>query len=159
MCESVNTQVKKPIEIMKKNNTTNATTNNAIAIIENKTNSIAKVNNVEKVDKVFTVSSVKQLFIECGVTPKFSDSTHYVGCGTRANTFSVNTHKKSCSIYCSNDVFNLFDTKNFKQCDFVRGGNSVDKTRPNYIGCNSIDDLKSLLKVVLANNEKIALQK
>ena len=145
--------------IMKKNNTTNATTNNAIAIIENKTNSIAKVNNVEKVDKVFTVSSVKQLFIECGVTPKFSDSTHYVGCGTRANTFSVNTHKKSCSIYCSNDVFNLFDTKNFKQCDFVRGGNSVDKTRPNYIGCNSIDDLKSLLKVVLANNEKIALQK
>ena len=55
--------------------------------------------------------------------------------------------------------FNLFDTKKFKQCDFVRGGNSVDKTRPNYIGCNSIDDLKSLLKVVLANNEKIALVK
>ena len=145
--------------IMKKNNTTNATTNNAIATTENTTNAIATVNNVEKVDKVFTVSSVKQLFIECGITPKFSDSTHYVGCGTRANTFSVNTHKKSCSIYCSNDVFNLFDTKKFKTCDFVRGGNSVDKTRPNYIGCNSIDDLKSLLKVVLANNEKIALQK
>ena len=137
---------------MKKNTT------NEIATV-NTTNEIATVNNVEKVDKVFTVSSVKQLFIECGVTPKFSDSTHYVGCGTRANTFSVNTHKKSCSIYCSTDVFNLFDTKKFKQCDFVRGGNSVDKTRPNYIGCNSIDDLKSLLKVVLANNEKIALQK
>ena len=151
---------------MKKNTTNEIATVNTtteIATTEiatvNTTNEIATVNNVEKVDKVFTVSSVKQLFIECGVTPKFSDSTHYVGCGTRANTFSVNTHKKSCSIYCSNDVFNLFDTKNFKQCDFVRGGNLIDKTRPNYIGCNSIDDLKSLLKVVLANNEKIALQK
>ena len=133
---------------------------NAIATTENKTNAIATVSsNSEKTDKVFTVNSVKQLFIECGVTPKFSDSKHYVGCGTRSNTFSVNTHKKSCSIYCSNDVFNLFDTKKFKQCDFVRGGNSVDKTRPNYIGCNSINDLKSLLKIVLANNEKIALQK
>lgn len=136
---------------MKKNTT------NEIATVNNAT--VTTVNNVEKIDKVFTVSNVKQLFIECGVTPKFSDSTHYVGCGTRANTFSVNTHKKSCSIYCSNDVFNLFDTKKFKQCDFVRNGNSVDKTRPNYIGCNSIDDLKSLLKIVLANNEKIALQK
>ena len=137
--------------------TTNATTNNANAIATTE-NTIA-ISNSEKIDKVFTVSSVKQLFIECGVTPKFSDSTHYVGCGTRANTFSVNTHKKSCSIYCSNEVFNLFDIKKFKNCDFVRNGNSVDKTRPNYIGCNSIDDLKSLLKIVLANNEKIALQK
>ena len=136
------------------------TNKNEIATTNNE-NVIATVNNVDKVDKVFTVSNVKQLFIECGVTPKFSDSTHYVGCGTRANTFSVNTHKnkKSCSIYCSNDVFNLFDIKKFKNCDFVRNGNSIDKTRPNYIGCNSIDDLKSLLKVVLTNNEKIALQK
>ena len=151
-----------------KKNTTNeiatVNTTNEIATV-NTTNEIATtetaiaISNNEKIDKVFTISSIKQLFIECGVTPKFSDSTHYVGCGTRSNTFSVNTHKKSCSIYCSNDVFNLFDTKKFKQCDFVRGGNSVDKTRPNYIGCNSIDDLKSLLKVVLANNEKIALQK
>ena len=133
------------------------TNTNEIATVNNAT--VTTVNNVEKIDKVFTVSNVKQLFIECGITPKFSDSTHYVGCGTRANTFSVNTHKTSCSIYCSNDVFELFDTKKFKKCDFVRNGNSVDKTRPNYIGCNSINDLKSLLKIVLANNEKLALQK
>ena len=75
---------------------------------------MSKTNNQKTnatVNTILSVSDTKKLFTECGILPKFTDNSHYVGCGTRANVFSVNSLKKQYNVYCSNDVFKLFDGK------------------------------------------------
>ena len=164
MCESVNTQVKKPIEIMKKN-TTNAiatvNTTNAIATTEteNKTNAIATTENNEKTNKILSLNEVELLFVECNVKPKFTDHKLYVGCGTKSNTFSVNTKQTKYNIYCNDDNFSLINALKLKNVKCVKNGNSTDTVRPNYIECKSTNELKTMLKTVLQNNDKIALVK
>ena len=139
---------------MKKNNTTNE-----IATV-NTTNEIATVSsNSEKVNKLLSLDEVKTLFVECGITPKYTDNTNYVGCGTKSNTFSVNVKKTKYNIYCNNDNFTLVNALKLKNTLCVENGNSVDKTRPNYIECKSTDELKKMLQIVLKNNSKIALVK
>lgn len=108
---------------------------------------------------ILSVSDTKKLFTECGILPKFTDNSHYVGCGTRANVFSVNSLKKQYNVYCSNDVFKLFDGKKYNDCEFTANGNSTDKTRPNTIIVKSTETLKQLLAVVLENNSQFALEK
>ena len=146
---------------MKKNNTTNATTNNenAIAIIENKTNAIATTENNEKTNKILSLDEVSKLFIECNVKPKFTDHKLYVGCGTKSNTFSVNAKKTKYNIYCNADNFSLINTLTLKNVKCVKNGNSTDTTRPHYIECTSTEVLKKMLQIVLQNNDKIALVK
>ena len=162
MCESVNTQVKKPIEIMKKN-TTNAiatvNTTNAIATTEteNKTNAIATTENNEKTNKILSLNEVELLFVECNVKPKFTDHKLYVGCGTKSNTFSVNTKQTKYNIYCNDDNFSLINALKLKNVKCVKNGNSTDTVRPNYIECKSTNELKTMLKTILQNNNKIAL--
>lgn len=123
---------------------------------------MSKKSNETKVNNIFsanTIDSVKSLFIECGVLPKYTDSTHYVGCGTRANVFSVNVLKTQYNVYCSDETFKLFDSKKYNDCEFTENGNSTDKTRPNTIICKSTDTLKKLLAIVLENNSKFAIPK
>ena len=157
MCESVNTQVKKPIKIMKKN-----TNKNEITTV-NTTNEIATVNttneNNEKTNKVLPLNEIKSLFVECGITPKYTDNTNYVGCGTKSNTFSVNAKKTKYNIYCNDDNFSLITALKLKNVKCVKNGNSTDTVRPNYIECKSTNELKTMLKTVLQNNNKIALVK
>ena len=139
---------------MKKNNTTNE-----IATV-NTTNEIATVkSNSEKSNKVLSLDEIKTLFVECGITPKYTDNTNYVGCGTKSNTFSVNVKKTKYNIYCNNDNFTLINALKLKNVVCIENGNSVDKTRPNYIECKSTNELKKMLQVVLKNNDKIALAK
>ena len=111
------------------------------------------------VNNILSVSDTKKLFTECGILPKYTDNAHYVGCGTRANVFSVNSLKKQYNVYCSNDIFQLFDSKNYNDCEFTKNGNATDKTRPNTIIVKSTDTLKKLLAVVLENNAQFALDK
>ena len=146
---------------MSKNTNKNeiATVNNAIATIENKTNAIATTENNEKTNKILSLTEVESLFVECNVKPKFTDHKLYVGCGTRSNTFSVNAKKTKYNIYCNDDNFKLINALKLKNIKCVKNGNSTDTTRPNYIECVSTDDLKTMLKTVLQNNDKIALVK
>ena len=147
---------------MKKNNTTNAiaTIKNEVVTIENNTNAIATVSsNSEKINKLLSLDEIKTLFVECGITPKYTDNTNYVGCGTKSNTFSVNVKKTKYNIYCNNDNFTLINALKLKNVVCIENGNSVDKTRPNYIECKSTNELKTMLKTVLKNNDKIALVK
>ena len=123
---------------------------------------MSKTNNTKTnatVNTILNVSDTKKLFTECGILPKYTDNAHYVGCGTRANVFSVNSLKKQYNVYCSNDIFKLFDTKKYNDCEFTENGNSTDKTRPNTIIVKSTDTLKKLLAVVLENNVNFALEK
>ena len=152
LCESVNTQVKKPIEIMKKNTT------NEIATV-NTTNEIATTNNCEKTNKILSLTEVESLFVECNVKPKFTDHKLYVGCGTKSNTFSVNTKQTKYNIYCNDDNFSLINALKLKNVKCVKNGNSTDTVRPNYIECKSTNELKTMLQIVLQNNDKIALVK
>lgn len=138
---------------MKKTNEI-AVVNNEIAVVENEKNST-------KTNQFLSVIEMKKLFVDCGITPKFTDSTNYVGCGVRSNTFSVNCKKTKYNVYC--DDFNFENCKNIekslKSTLFIANGNSCDKTRTNLIECKSTIELKKLLSVVLKSNEKIALVK
>ena len=137
---------------MKKNNTTNE-----IATV-NTTNEIATTNN-EKTNKILSLDEVTKLFVDCNVKPKFTDHKLYVGCGTKSNTFSVNTKKTKYNIYCNDDNFSLINALKLKNVKCVKNGNSTDTVRPNYIECKSTNELKTMLKTVLQNNDKIALVK
>ena len=146
-----------------KKNTTNeiatVNTTNAIATTENKTNAIATIENNEKTNKILSLNEVESLFVECNVKPKFTDHKLYVGRGTKSNTFSVNAKKAKYNIYCNDDNFSLINALKLKNVKCVKNGNSTDTTRPNYIECKSTNELKTMLKTVLQNNDKIALVK
>lgn len=133
-------------------------TTNEIATVNNTTNEIATTNN-EKTNKILSLNEVELLFVECNVKPKFTDHKLYVGCGTKSNTFSVNAKKTKYNIYCNDDNFSLINALKLKNVKCVKNGNSTDTTRPHYIECNSTNDLKTMLKTVLQNNDKIALVK
>lgn len=110
-------------------------------------------------EAILTVAETKALFVELGVLPKYTDNSHYVGCGTRANVFSVNALKTRYNIYCSTDIFELFDEAEFKESEFTKDGNKVDKTRPNLIVCKTTAQLKALLSKVLEYHQEFALAK
>lgn len=129
----------------------------ATATVETTETTTATATNTEKTNVILSVVELKSLFVECNVTPKYTDSTHYVGCGVRANTFSVNALKTQYNVYCDDDNFKLFDTSLFNDCEFTANGNATDKTRPNTIIVKSTETLKKLLSIVVANNAKIAL--
>lgn len=118
-----------------------------------------KTKKNETAQAILTVAETKALFVELGILPKYTDNSHYVGCGTRANVFSVNSLKKQYNIYCSTDIFELFDSAEYKDSEFTKDGNKVDKTRPNLIVCKTTDQLKSLLSKVLEYHQEFALAK
>lgn len=122
------------------------------------TKAVAKV-NAKKENRVLDLGGVKAVFTEVGITPKYTDSTNYVGCGTRANTFSVNVKKTKYNVFCGNEEFDWVKASGIKDCTMVANGNSVDRTRPNYIEVKDTEVLKSLLKVILDHNAKVALAK
>lgn len=116
-----------------------------VATVNNTT--VTTVKNSDKVNKVLSLDEVKTLFVECGITPKYTDNTNYIGCGTKSNTFSVNVKKTKYNIYCNNENFELVNVLKLKNTLCVANGNSVDKTRPNYIECKSTDELKKCCKL------------
>lgn len=123
-----------------------------------KTNTTAKTNATktnEKVETLLTVTELKKFFVECGIIPKYTDSTHYVGCGTRANTFSVNALKTKYNIYCNNDMFDAVDGVN--GVEYLRDGNATDKTRNNMIIATTTEQLVSLLKKVHDNFSAVTI--
>ena len=140
-----------------KNEIATVNTTNAIATTENKTNAIATIENNEKTNKILSLNEVESLFVECNVKPKFTDHKLYVGCGTKSNTFSVNTKQTKYNIYCNDDNFSLINALKLKNVKCVKNGNSTDTVRPNYIECKSTNELKTMLKTILQNNNKIAL--
>ena len=125
--------------------------------VNNETVNNAKVNT--SVTDILSVSDTKKLFVSCGLLPKFTDNSHYVGVGTRANVFSVNSLKKQYNVYCSTDLFELFDNSQYNDCEFTQNGNSTDKTRPNTIIVKSTETLKKLLAIVLENHGEFAIDK
>ena len=142
-----------------KNEIATVNTTNEIVTTENKTNAIATIENNEKTNKILSLNEVESLFVECNVKPKFTDHKLYVGCGTKSNTFSVNTKQTKYNIYCNDDNFSLINELKLKNVKCVKNGNSTDTVRPNYIECKSTNELKTMLKTVLQNNDKIALVK
>lgn len=129
--------------------------NNILKIMSKTTKINATKNN--NTITVNTIDGIKKLFVECGILPKYTDSTHYVGCGTRANVFSVNVLKTQYNVYCDDENFSLFEK--FDGIEKTANGNSTDKTRPNTIIVKSTDTLKTMLKMVLEKNSKFALVK
>ena len=145
-----------------KKNTTNeietVNTTNEIATA-NTANEIETTENNEKTNKILSLNEVESLFVECNVKPKFTDHKLYVGCGTKSNTFSVNAKQTKYNIYCNDDNFSLINALKLKNVKCVKNGNSTDTVRPNYIECKSTSELKTMLQIVLQNNDKIALVK
>ena len=109
----------------------------------------------KKVEELLTVATLKPFFIEQGIVPKYTDSSHYVGCGTRANVFSVNPLKKQYNIYCSNDVFKAIG--GVKGVTYTKDGNATDKTRNNLVVATTTEQLKSLLALVKQSVAGVAI--
>lgn len=137
------------------------TTVNTTVTTKNATvkNEVATVTNNKKQNEILALDEVKKLFVECGITPKYTDNTNYIGCGTNCNSFSVNVKKSKYNIYCGDTQFDEVNTLTLKNTTFIKNGNKVDKTRPNYIECKSTNELKKMLQTILKNNSKIALAK
>ena len=120
----------------------------------NKTN--ATKTNVTATD-ILTVAQLKQTFIDCNLLPKFTDSVHYVGCGVRANIFSVNVLKTRYNVYCNDDVFDVINDANISDVKCMNGANSTDRTRPNTIEVATTDALTTVLKLVSNSFSKLQL--
>lgn len=121
-----------------------------------KTN-VTKTNKT--VNEMLTVSQVNELFVKNNLLPKFTDNTHYVGCGTRANVFSVNALKTKYNIYCSDTIFDVLSKSKYDDVEFFDGANSTDKTRPNTIECKSTQSLEKLVKMVVKSFNQFAMVK
>lgn len=121
-----------------------------------KTNA-TKINKT--VNEILSVSQVNELFVKNNLLPKFTDTTHYVGTGTRANVFSVNALKTKYNIYCSNDIFDTLSSNKYDGVEFLVGANSSDKTRPNTIECKSTQSLEKLIKSVVKSFNQFAMVK
>ena len=111
-----------------------------------------KKTNATKTNKtatdILTIAQLKTMFIENGIIPKFSDSTHYVGCGIRSNMFSVNILEKKYNIYCNDTITDAL-TDDIDGVTVIIDGNKTDKkTRPNLISVNTTDALKTVIDLI-----------
>ena len=111
------------------------------------------------VNEMLSVSQVNELFVKNNLLPKFTDTTHYVGCGTRSNVFSVNALKTKYNIYCSDKVFEVLSSEKFNDVEFIANNNSSDKTRPHTIECKSTQSLEKLIKTVVKSFSQYAMVK
>lgn len=123
-------------------NTTKAQNTKATANKEEKVMKNSEKKN-QAVEEILSVSELRKAFIEAGIIPKFCDNKHYVGCGVRANVFSVNVLKTRYNVYCSDEAFALI--KEGEGVKKVEGGNNQDKTRSNLIEVTTTKALKEML--------------
>lgn len=120
-----------------------------------KTTNATKTN--ETVNEILTVAQVKQSFIDCNLLPKFTDNKHYVGCGVRANVFSVNVLKTRYNVYCSDALFDTVNCEKINDVTCLSGANSTDKTRPNTIEIATTVALTKVLKLVSKSFSQLQL--
>lgn len=118
-----------------------------------------KANTTKTNKALLTLSEMTELIQTSVVGTKcktFTDSTNYIGFGVKANGFSVNVKKTKYNIYCNDANFDLLAEGRYAGCEFTKGGNSVDKTRPNYILCTSTEAVKKMIAKVIESQYKVA---
>ena len=151
MCESVNTQVKKPIEIMKKNTTNEIATvktTNAIATIENKTNAIVTTENNEKTNATLTHDIIMNTYTKYGISCNH-DTSGYCGIDNGKNNtiiFSPNYKVKQTNIYCNETVYNTLKTLKYENTELCDKSNTSSKTIPYTIICKSVNDFEKMVE-------------
>ena len=151
---------------MKKNNTTNATTNNenAIATIENKTNAIAIVSsNSEKINKLLSLDELKKFVLnELVLVEKPNKLINCNGSYVGITDFSANikTRDKKYIVYCNNDNYALITSnKSIKTIATIKNRqcSSTDiKHRNNEIHFDDMQSLKNAFKLVIKNQFAVA---
>lgn len=149
---------------MKKNNTTNATTNNAITTIENKTNAIATVSsNSEKVNKLLSLDELKKFVTNELITVEKPNKLIFCnGSYVGITDFSANikTRDKKYIVYCNNDNYALITSnKSIKTIATVKNRqcSGTDTThRNNELHFNDMQSLKNAFKLVIKNQFAIA---
>ena len=151
---------------MKKNNTTNATTNNetAIVTIENKTNAIANVSsNSEKINKLLSLDELKKFVTNELVTVEKPNKLIFCnGSYVGITDFSANikTRDKKYIVYCNNDNYALITSnKSIKTIATVKNRqcSGTDTThRNNELHFDDMKSLKNAFKLVIKNQFAIA---
>ena len=150
---------------MKKNNTTNATTNNAnaIATIENKTNAIVTTNNSEKTNKLLSLDELTKFVTnELVLVEKSNKLIHCDGSYVGITDFSANikTRDKKYIVYCNNDNYALITSnKSIKTIATIKNRqcSSTDiKHRNNEIHFDDMQSLKNAFKLVIKNQFAVA---
>lgn len=143
--------------------TTNATTNNAIATIENKTNAIATTNNNEKTNKLLSLDELTKFVTnELVLVEKPNKLIHCDGSYVGITDFSANikTRDKKYIVYCNNDNYSLITSnKSIKTIATVKNRqcSGTDTThRNNELHFDDMQSLKNAFKLVIKNQFAIA---
>jgi hypothetical protein len=144
---------------MMKNELVNVTVKNEVVTVNETKTKVSNASKTNKTDIVATIDDLKKVFAKCGILAKYTDNSHYVGCGTKCNSFSVNLLKTQYNVYCNDTNFDIVNSAKLTDVKCIKNANSSDKTRPNTITVKTTKSLETVLKLVLANDSKIALVK
>lgn len=142
-----------------KNELMTVTNKNEIVTVNETKTKVANASKTNKTDIVTTIDDLKKVFAKCGILAKYTDNSHYVGCGTKCNGFSVNLLKTQYNVYCNDVNFDIVNGAKINGVICTKNANASDKTRPHTVIVKSTKTLETILKMVLANNDKIALVK
>ena len=157
MCESVNTQVKKPIKIMKKNTTNEIATIKNEVVTTNK-NEVVKKSNNEKTNATLTHDIIMNTYTKYGICCNH-DTSGYCGIDNGKNTtiiFSPNYKVKQTNIYCNETVYNTLKTLKYENTELCDKSNTSSKTIPYTIICKSVNDFEKMVKT-LKNEVQVRL--
>ena len=141
---------------MKKNNTTNVTTNNAIATTEN--NAIATTENNEKTNATLTHDIIMNTYTKYGICCNH-DTSDYCGIDNGKNNtiiFSPNFKIKQTNIYCNETVYNTLKTLKYENTELCDKSNISSRTIPYKIICKSVNDFDKMVKT-LKNEVQVRL--
>ena len=133
-------------------NTTNATTNNAIATIKNEVittnkNEVVKKSNNEKTNATLTHDIIMNTYTKYGICCNH-DTSDYCGIDNGKNNtiiFSPNYKVKQTNIYCNETVYNTLKTLKFENTELCDKSNISSRTIPYKIICKSVNDFDKMV--------------
>lgn len=125
--------------------------NTEVAVVEQA--QVVAVNNSAKKDQpiltLVDTHTMLQKAVEGSKCKVFTDSKFYTGFGVKCNGFSINVKKTKYNVFCNDTAFGICEALKLDGCEYTKGGNSADHTRPNAIECKSTASLMAMVKAVM----------
>lgn len=110
------------------------------------TNNNEVMNTVEVEKVVSTIDELRNIFIECNVLPKFTDSKNYVGTTSK---LSVNLKKSKYNVFMKSSDYDLILDKIGDRDGITYNENTNNSNvRPWYIEVANTSVLRDILKVI-----------
>ena len=107
----------------------------------------SEVMNTVEVEKVVsTIDELHDIFVDCNVMPKYTDSKNYVGTTSK---FSVNLKKSKYNVFMkSSDYELILDKIGDRDGITYNGDTNNSKVRPWYVEVTNTTVLRDILKII-----------